>query len=88
MSAREEIDRLRAELEEYRQRELRSLGAQFAEAKALAEHYRSEAQRNADIGRQIAAEAERERTMLKAQIEARESSARPVRPTFGGTRSG
>jgi hypothetical protein len=65
-----EVERLRAELEAYRQRELADLKTALATARQDAEHFRREAQRNADIGRQIAAEAEARIATLKAQVEA------------------
>lgn len=81
--SRADLDRLQAELEEYRLRELEGLRTQLAEANALVEHYRSEAHRNAELGQQIAAEAGRERALLKGEVQAlRGTSARPERTTF------
>lgn len=64
-----ENERLRAMLEEQRQREMVELRQRLAEAEAKVEHYRSEAQRNADVGRQLAAEYEKKITELKAKVD-------------------
>lgn len=79
----DELIRLRQQVEEYRLRELESLQTQLAEAKAKAEHYRAEAERNAQIGHQIAREAEAERARLRERISVLEqsSSVRTSRPT-------
>ena len=79
----DELIRLRQQVEEYRLRELESLQTQLAEAKANAEHYRAEAERNAQIGHQIAREAEAERARLRERISVLEqsSSVRTSRPT-------
>lgn len=74
----EENSKLRALLEQHRERELADLRQRTLEAEAKVEHYRNEAQRNADIGRQIAAEYERKIMELKAKVEAYErTSTRP-----------
>lgn len=44
-SLEDEVTRLRAELEDYRQRELADLRQQLAAAREAAEHYRAEAKR-------------------------------------------
>lgn len=75
---REENELLRAELEAYRQRELADLRQQLAEAKASAEHYRSEA-RNADLGRKIAAEYQLQIAELRAKLDAYEEVESRVR---------
>jgi len=66
----DELARLRGEVHDYRVRELESLRAQLAEAKAEAVHFRSESQRTADLGRKIysgqQAEIDRLRTRLAA----------------------
>jgi len=67
-----ENESLRQQVEVYRLSELESLRAQLAEAKAAAAHFRAEAERNANIGRQIHLEAEAERTRLMARIQALE----------------
>lgn len=79
----EENSRLRALLEQHRERELADLRQRTLEAEAKVEHYRNEAQRNADIGRQIAAEYERKIMELKAKVEAYERAATAVRPGTG-----
>ena len=68
MNLQAENEKLRQQLEEYRQRELADLREQLAEAKRAVEHYRAEAQRNADLGRQIAAESQGEIARLKERI--------------------
>lgn len=76
----EENQKLRALLEEQRQREMSDLRQRLSESEAKMEHYRAEAQRNADIGKQLAAEYERKLTELKAKVEAYErTSGRPSR---------
>ena len=77
-----EVMRLREEVEAYRRRELEELRARLATAEAEASHYRAEAQRNADLGRQIHLEAQQAITSLRAQLESRErmSSVRPAAP--------
>lgn len=76
----EENTKLRALLEQHRERELADLRQRTLEAEAKVEHYRNEAQRNADIGRQIASEYEKKIMELKAKVEAyeRTATARPV----------
>ena len=78
----EDNSRLRSLLEQHRERELADLRQRTLEAEAKVEHYRNEAQRNADIGRQIASEFERKIAELKAKIEAYERSA-TARPGTG-----
>lgn len=75
-----ENEALRAELDGCRRRELEALRTQLAEAKAAAEHYRLEAQRNADLGREIHREGQAESARLKARIQSLEQlpNARPV----------
>lgn len=65
-----EIDELRQQVEAYRQRELADLKSALAVARQEAEHYRGEAHRNADIGRKIAMESQREITELRAKLDA------------------
>jgi hypothetical protein len=64
-----EVDRLRAEIESYRERELTELKTSLAVARQEAVHFRAEAQRNADVGRQIASEAQEQIATLRSQIE-------------------
>lgn len=76
-----EVERLRAELEKYRQRELDDMRHRLAEAESLVVHYRDEANRNANTGRQIASEYERQVTELKAKIAVYERIDSSVRRT-------
>lgn len=75
-----ENERLREQLEAYRLRELEALREELAEAKAQAAHYRSEAERNAALGHEIAREAEAERGRLMERINALERTSSVVRP--------
>lgn len=81
----QELRQLRKEVEAYRERERADLIQRAAQSQAAADHYRQEAQRNADIGRQIAAEYERKIVELKAKVEFYErhesESSRPARYT-------
>lgn len=52
-SLQAEVERLRAEVETHRQRELSELRSALAAALVERENYRSEAYRNAELGRQI-----------------------------------
>ncbi len=63
---------LRDEVEAYRRRELADLREQLALATANVDHYRAEAQRNADLGRQIHTEAQVQIEKLKSRIQALE----------------
>ncbi len=72
MSAQEpqtEVERLRAQVEAYRQRELEDLRSQLAAARQAADHYRAEALRNADAARQIAAKYDALRMMANTKEE-------------------
>lgn len=75
----EENTKLRELLEQHRERELTELRERTLAAEAKVEHYRNEAQRNADLGRQIAAEFERKIVELEAKVESyeRTATARP-----------
>lgn len=64
-----EVERLRAEVESYRQRELADLRSALAQAREEATHYRTEAHRNAELGRQIAAKYETEIVELRGKLE-------------------
>lgn len=77
----EENSRLRALLEQHREREMADLRQRTLEAEAKVEHYRNEAQRNADIGRQIAAEYEKKIMELKSKVEAYERTSTRPGPT-------
>ncbi len=63
-----ENESLREEIDGYRQRELADLRQQLAEAKSDVVHYRAEAERNANTGRQIYNEAQAELTRLRDQV--------------------
>lgn len=79
---------LRAELDAFRQRELEALRHQLAEARSHVEHYRSEAQRNADAARQIAAEYEKRLTELRTKIEVYERTELRSRRGIGAAGAG
>jgi hypothetical protein len=74
-----EIDRLRAEVESYRQRELADLRSALAAAIAERDNYRSEAYRNAEAGRQIHAACQEEIARLRSQIEIKDQVALQLR---------
>ena len=63
-----EIERLRTEVAQRRQQELDGLRQQLSDALADAAHYKSEANRNAEIGRQIASEAQQTIAGLRTQL--------------------
>lgn len=75
-----EIEKLRAEIEGYRQHELADLREQLVSARADAVHYRAEAERNANIGRQIYTEGQVETARLRARVQSLEQlpNARPT----------
>ena len=82
----DEVERLRQEVENYRQRELADLRSRAESAEQAVEHYRAEAQRNAEVGRQIAAEYEKKLIELKAKIAAYEQiDSRDTRRSIGRT---
>lgn len=68
-----EIERLRAELESYRQRELADLKAALTQCREERDNYRAEAYRNAEAGRQIASHYQAVTAALQARLDARES---------------
>lgn len=75
----EENERLRSQLEQYREQELSELRSRLEQALADVQHYKSEAQRNADVGRQIATETQKTIAELRAKLsvyEAKDSSDR------------
>ena len=77
----EENKRLQSLVEEYRQKEIDELRKRLVDAEAKAEHYQNEAQRNADVGRQIASQYETKITELRTKLEIYErTSTRPSRP--------
>lgn len=67
-----ENKKLREQLEGWRQREFDSLKEQLALAKADVAHFRSEAHRNADVGRRIHTEGQVEINRLREHINALE----------------
>lgn len=68
MTDSDELSRLRAELESHRQREVAELRAALAFAREEAAHFRGEAYRNADIGKQVAANYEKQIVELKTKL--------------------
>lgn len=68
MTDSDELSRLRAELESHRQREIAELRSALAVAREEAAHFRSEAHRNADIGKRIASAYENQIVELKAKL--------------------
>jgi hypothetical protein len=87
---RAENEQLRSELEQWRQRELEDLRLQLATAIAEREHYKQEAYRNAEIGRQIYAQEQEIISGLRNKLEAKERlenariSLRPFKSTQNG----
>ncbi len=79
-----EVERLRAQLEEHRQRELADLRSALADARSAASHYRQEAERNAEIGRQIHSKAQETIIDLRSQLSNMKNSA--TREIFHGGR--
>ena len=79
-----ENEKLRAILDECRQRELDDLRQRLADATESARHYREEAQRNADLGRQIAADYERQVRDLQSRNQILEQARANVRPNRPG----
>ena len=70
-----ENEQLRLQIEEFRQREIADLRQQLAEAKAMLTYYRSEAERNANLGRQIAAEGQQAIADLRARLDVAERTS-------------
>ena len=62
-----ELERLRTEVETLRNRELDDLRTRLAEMTAERDHFRVEANRNADVGREIHALAQQQIDFLKAE---------------------
>lgn len=71
-----EVERLRAEVESYKQRELADLRAALAAAIVDRDNYRNEAYRNAEAGRAINAAAEETIARLKSQLEVKDQVSR------------
>ena len=67
-----ENETLRQQVEAYRQGELTTLRESLAEAKNASAHYRTEAERNAELGRQIHREGQSEIERLKTRVQALE----------------
>lgn len=65
-----EVERLRAEVEQHRQRELSELRAALAAMRDERDNYRSEANRIAEVGRQIAAEYQKQISELRGKLDA------------------
>ncbi len=63
-----ENERLRQEIEAYKQRELEQLRQQLSEAREHAEHYKQEANRNASVGHQIYAEMQKQVAALQNEL--------------------
>lgn len=77
-----EVDELRAELATIRSAENEKLRVELDAAKHEAEHYRGEANRNAEVGRKIASDCQFQLVDLRSQLEAstrRESHDRRFR---------
>lgn len=75
-SQQAELERLRAEVEGYKQRELADLKAALAAAIVERDHYRGESLRLADVGRQIDANWQETVARLKSQLEVKEQVSR------------
>lgn len=73
----EENNKLRSLVEEYRERELDDLRKRLKMAEEKAEHFRNEAQRLSDIGRQIAADYQTQIAELKGKLQGYEQPTRP-----------
>lgn len=84
-SLQAEVDRLRAEVDSFKQRELASLRAALTAAQEEAAHYRAEAQRNAELGREIHATAQEEIARLRSQIEVKEQVQLQLRRSNANT---
>ena len=84
MSEQSELERLRAEVEAHRQRELQLLREALASAREEAAHYRAEALRNAEIGRQIDREYRQQVEQLRAKLETFTNPSFAARPARGG----
>ena len=79
-----EVERLRAEVENYRQRELAEVRSQLADAIRERNHYQQEAHRNADLGRQIYSEQQAEITRLRAELDVQQQTQRNLRNAHAG----
>ncbi len=81
-SSQSELERLRAEVESHRQRELAELRSALADARAEASHYRNEAQRNSDLGHQIYSEGQAQIAALKEKLANVATGTGNGRPTY------
>lgn len=64
----EEVERLRAEVEAYRQRELTDLRSALAAMREERDHYKAEAKRIEAVGRQLAHDYEQRLNELKTKL--------------------
>lgn len=69
-SLQAEVERLRAEVESYRQRELADLRSALIAAREEAIAQNAQSKHNADMARQVLATAQAEIAKLRAQLEA------------------
>lgn len=83
----QEVERLRNEVESYRQRELDGLRASLAAALAERDHYKTEAYRNASVGQQISAELQAEIARLRSQMDTKEQVTRHLRTNANAARN-
>lgn len=67
-----EVERLRAELESYRQRELADLKTALTQCREERDHYKAEAYRNAEAGRQISSGLNQTIVELRSKLESRD----------------
>lgn len=80
-SLQAEVERLRVELEVYRQRELADLKGQLAAAREAAEHYRNEAHRINNNFRELDTIDREKIARLEGQVESMRQARIPVRGT-------
>jgi hypothetical protein len=66
--AQAEVEKLRAEVERLRQRELDDLRAQLTTMREERDNYRAEAHRIAEVGRKIAADYEKRLTECRTKL--------------------
>jgi hypothetical protein len=81
-SLQAEVERLRSEVQSYRERELADMRSALAVAREESAHYKAEAFRNAEVGREIDATYRERIAALQSQLEAARNmhvtSRRPV----------
>lgn len=80
-----EVERLRAEVESHRQRELADLRAALAAAREEAQHFRQEAVRISETGREIARNYEVQIAELRSKLDVFTRLPSPVRQPRNGT---